>query len=168
MKRGNKKAVSAIVATVILIAIVMAMGVIIWTVVNRMVSTQLEGAENCFGNYGLLTLNSRYTCYNSTSKQLQFSINRGDVELSGIIVAIALPSSSNSYTLTGTSTNVSRFFYNYTRGNFVKMPDINSGLTYRANVTEIPDAISIAPIVGTKQCDITDSISNIDDCKSLA
>ena len=57
---------------------------------------------------------------------------------------------------------------NYSRGTAIILPEANSGVTYIATgITSKPDSIDIVPIVKNKQCDISDSIQQIDSCNIL-
>ena len=155
-----------------MIAFVIATVVIVWTVVSNLVESGLEDAESCMGSYGKVSINSLYTCYNSTSGNLQFSIKIKDIELDSILVSISSAGSTKSYTITNEAKTFAHLA-NYGSGVFnndsVKMPDKNSGLTYLENTfTETPDLIEIAPIINRKQCEMSDSLSGIDDCLSLA
>ena len=51
-KIKNKKAISGIVTAVIMIALVMAAAIIVWVVVNNLVTEQLGEAESCFMIFG--------------------------------------------------------------------------------------------------------------------
>ena len=160
----NKKGLSGVITAVILIALVMAATVILWTVIKNMVDESLSGAESCFGNYGKITLNERYTCYNTTSDELHFSISVGDVEVDEIIVLISGDGTTRSFSLNKTISQITGLT-NYTGGNDIIIPQKNAGLTYVANGFAIkPDLIRLAPIIGGQQCEISDTVSNIEAC----
>ncbi len=82
----SKRGISGVVAAVILIALVMAATAIVWVVVNNLIETKLKGAESCLDIFEKATLNSRYTCYNSSSNRFLFSINLGDIDVDEILV----------------------------------------------------------------------------------
>lgn len=88
-KIKNKKAISGVIAAVIMIAVVMAAVIIVWGAVIPMVREQLKGTESCFGIFEKVTINSMYTCYNSSSNSFQFSINIGDIDVEKVIVSIS-------------------------------------------------------------------------------
>lgn len=164
----NKRGISGIVSAVIMIGIVMAAGALIWGVVNSIVSEGLGEAEACFNIYGKVTLNNRYTCYNKTSKEVFFSVNIEDIDLDGIIVRISSAGESKSYTIKKDTTAVAGLS-NYSRGSTITLPGANSGVTYIATgIANNPDSIDIVPIVKGKQCDISDSINQIDSCRALS
>ena len=168
----NKKGISGIVATVIMIALVMAAAAIIWTVINSMMKEKTAGAESCFGNFEKVTLNAMYTCYNSTTYDIQFSINMGDVDVDAVLVAISSAGAVKSFEITNENksfTNLKNYGvgYNYNIKD-VKLPGENAGMSYVTNYFENePDLIEIAPIIGGTQCGVSDSISDIDDCSIL-
>ena len=72
----NKRGLSGVIAAVLMIALVMVVSVIVWVVVRNLVEGKLEDVESCFGDYGKITINSRYVCYNFTSNKFQFSITK--------------------------------------------------------------------------------------------
>lgn len=62
----NKKAVSAVVATVLIILITIAAVTIIWSAIIPMIDNQIEGAGDCLGSSQHLLLNEVSTCYKLT------------------------------------------------------------------------------------------------------
>ena len=85
----NRKGISGVITAVIMIALVLVAAVIVWVVVRNIVQGQLTGVESCFGVYGKVTINNRYTCYNSSSNKFQFSVNIGDIDVSAVLVSIS-------------------------------------------------------------------------------
>lgn len=170
----NKKGISGIVATVIMIALVMAAAGIIWAVINSMIKEKTAGAESCFGNFEKVTLNAMYTCYNpdaTPDPEFQFSINIADVEVDSVLIAISSAGAVKSFEITNTPDTITNLA-NYTSTGFgtdlVFLPGENAGSTYITNYfSSEPDLIEIAPIIGGTQCGVSDSISDIDDCSIL-
>ena len=158
----NKKGLSGIVAAVIMIALVMVIGGIVWTVVTNLVSEQLEDAGTCLDVLGKVNINDQYTCYNTSTNEVLISIGVGDLDVEKIIIAVSSESASNSHELTETSQDIDLKNYDGTSG--VKMPGKNSGLTYRLS-GERPDSIKVIPVISGKQCDVTDSTSSITSCQ---
>ena len=162
----RKKGLSEIVAVVIIILLVIVATTIVWRVVTNLVNSKTENAQSCF-NAGLdqtVTLNNDYTCYNSTSKELQFSVNVGDIDIESITVSILYGGNSKTFTL-GNATTISGLFTYPSRGTSIKMPDKSGGLTYIATgISQSPDWVRIAPTVNGKQCDVTDTIYSPYDC----
>jgi len=169
----NKKSVAGVVTAVIMIALVIAAAIIVWVVVTNLVSKQLEEAESCFMIFGKVTINNRYTCYDFSLNEFHFSINMGDVDIDEVLVSISAEGTTKSFKISKTNTTIENLV-NYPDGSEgIKLPDKNAGATYIYNMTGgdfsvKPDAFKIAPIVSGKQCDVSDSISDIDNCLSLA
>lgn len=165
---SDKRALSTIVITVILIAISMAAIVLVWSFVSNMIKGQIKTSQSCFGNYDKIKLNGQYTCYteiDSTHSSLRFSLSIGDIDVEKVIVGV---SSSNgvtkSYELTNTAQTIEGLSP-YPSGTTVILPNKNAGLTYETSSFEGSiDSISIAPVIGGTQCDVSDSIQQIGDC----
>jgi len=163
LKFKNKRGLSAIITTVILIALVMVAGVIVWGVVRGIVQGKLEGVESCFGIYEKVTINSMYTCYDSADDEFHFSINVGDINLEKVVVSVSGTGATNSYILTNEDQQ-SIGLTLYPSGGEVKLPGKNAGLTYVASMPTKPDLIKIAPGVDGQLCEVSDSLADIDDC----
>ncbi|MBU4069763.1 MAG: hypothetical protein KJ646_02165 [Nanoarchaeota archaeon] len=176
LNKSNTKAISAVIATVILIALTVAVISIVWVVVNNLVTTELEGAQSCYGVFDKVTINNRYTCYDSSdpsSDKFQFSISIGDIPVDEVLVSISGEGQSKSFKITNNATTIENV-ENYPAGTLqIKLPGINSGLTYIYDLTAggfstSPDKIEIAPIVNKKQCGVSDSLSDIENCLLLS
>jgi len=159
----TKKAMSAIVAVMILILIVLAGTVIIWKVLNKTVDEGLEGAKSCYDVMGKVTVNSKYTCYNGVNNEMNVSVEVGDVEIDGLFIVIAFEDSAVSFELTNELT-VMENLRNYDGTYLVKAPGKNAGSTYIAsNIVEMPFSIEIAPKINDNLCE-GDSFTNIGFC----
>jgi flagellin-like protein len=166
----SKKGISGIITAVIMIALVIAVSTIVWTVVNNLVKTKLDEAGSCFDIFEKVKLNSKYTCYNSSSNELQFSISIEDLDISELLVSISGNGESKSFKLTpnGLTNN---YLYTYPKKEQpVYLPEKNSGKTYIVDLTAAdiakPDMIQIAPIINQKQCEVADTLQQIDNCFS--
>ena len=164
----NRKGLSTVLATVIIVGLTVAMGAIIWAVVSNLVGSNLEESKACFGVLDQVKLNNDFTCYNPTTDKLQFSLTVGDININGILVSVAFRGSSQSATLTDQLQNIANV-KNYPDGSDgVKIPDKNAGLTYLFNgITSKPLSVGIIPIINGEQCGSTDTLHEIDDCTSL-
>lgn len=167
MSKKVNKGISTIIATVIMIAIVLGVVGVVWVSINNLISNQIKSSESCFGNFGKVTLDKKYTCYNSSSNELQFSIKIGNIVVDSVLISISSPSSSKSLEISNTSiSNVK--MYNGTDGEIIAIPGKNAGLTYIINTGEfgigIPDTVTIAPIINGIQCDASDSVVDINRC----
>jgi flagellin-like protein len=179
----EKKAISGVITAVIMIALVMAASSIVWTVVNNIVKERLEEAGSCFDTFEKVTINNRYTCYNITKEgsgdpnELQISIGVGDIELTALLVSIS-DNEGNSKSFKLSDTHLPTSYLRLYKGSYndpadqIVMPKKNSGITYIINTAEAgiskPSSIQVAPVVGGKQCEVTDSLQSIDNCLALA
>ena len=92
----NKRGLSTIVSTMIMIVLVIVAVGIIWTVVKNLIEGKIKETESCFGIFEKVTLNNKYTCYNSSSDEVQFSISIGEMDVDKILVLISSVQDSNS------------------------------------------------------------------------
>ncbi len=165
----NKKGVSAIIATVILIALAVAAIAIIWVFVKGMVEGELDEAGACFEVYDKVTLNDQFTCYGE--EEILFSISIGDIEVDEILVGISAEGTSKSFRITEGAEidNLKMWPGEETE---LSLPGKNEGLTYvvdmsGAGLTGSPSIIQISPVIKGTQCDVSDSIVQIDSCTIL-
>lgn len=169
----NKNGLSGVITTVLMIALAMAAVVIVWTVVNNIVSDKLEETESCFGVFGKISINSRYTCYNESSNEFQFSVSIGDIDVGEVLVSISGEGQTQSFKLDNEAKVIDGLIKYPDRSTSIKLPGKNSGLTYifemtGAGFSEAPDSISLVPVINGKQCEVADSLSQIDSCSALA
>ncbi len=167
----NRRGISGVITVVILIALVMTIAGIVWAVVNNLVKEELEGAGSCFGIFGKVNLNSRYTCYNS-SQELLFSISIGDVDVDEALIGISGQGTGVSFKLSSQAGPIDNVFTYPDRSADVSLPSKNSGLTYifdlaGAGFSGTPDSVSIAPIIKGNQCGVSDTLGEIANCASL-
>lgn len=164
----NRKGLSTIVITVILIALSLAAVVLVWGVVNNMIKKQIGSSEACFGNYNKVKLNAEYTCYERVSLSnysLRFSLSVGDIKIDKIIVSVASASAVNGYEITNIAQNISRLSMYPSGLIWVSLPGTNSGLSYKADeFSSGIDSIKIAPVINGNQCETSDSITEIENC----
>ena len=172
-KMKNKKALSAVVATVILILLVVAATAIVWTFVNKLVKEKTSQTETCFDveSGEKVTLNNYYTCYDSATGEVQFSLSIADVDVDEVLVSILAGGSTKSFTIKNESTVIPNLrYYNGVPGQAVKLPERNAGLTYVASGfsgNSKIDWIKISPIIDGRQCATTDTINEIESCSLL-
>jgi hypothetical protein len=171
-KFPDKKGLSAIITTMILIGISLAAVALVWTFVSGMLKGQIKSSEACYGNYDKVTLNRQYTCYENPgtgSYYLRFSLSVGDVRPEKIIVSVSASSAVQSYTIINATGLVAGLTMYPSGSTSIALPSRNGGLTYRtAAFTGKFDSIKIAPVIGGTQCDMSDSIVEIADCALLA
>jgi flagellin-like protein len=160
----EKKGLSTIVTTIIMIAIVIAAISIIWAVINGLINQKLGGTQACFGIFGKVTINPQYTCYNTTSGKFRFSISVEDIKIDSVLVSISGAGNTKSYKITDQNQTISGLT-NYPNGTGIIVPGENSGLTYlSSDFATTPDSISIAPIINGNQCDVSDTLNEIESC----
>jgi hypothetical protein len=172
----NKKALSTVIATVLLILLVVVATAIVWAFVKNIVTDKTQGTQSCFEatSSQKVVINDYYTCYvNATNGEVQFSIDIGDVAIDSLVVSISVGGNSKSFTLTNDDTiidNLKPYMGEY--GTAVKLPAKNAGTTYVASGfnTQLSkvDSIKIAPVIDGKQCDLSDQTYQVDDCALLA
>ncbi|MCL5730238.1 MAG: type IV pilin [Candidatus Pacearchaeota archaeon] len=171
MLHKSKRGISAIIGTLLLIVLTIALVAVVWTVVNNMVSQKITQSSACFGNFNSITLNNQYSCFNSSANKVQFSLNIGDVAVDGVLVSMTGPAGSESVTITNTPTIIPGLTYlGGSSGQDVQLPGKNAGKTYVYDWTGggAANSVQIAPIVKGQQCSSSDSISSLDDCNLLA
>ena len=171
MKIENQKGISQILATMIIIMLVLGATSIVFSVVNNLIKEEIESSESCFGNFGKITINKQYTCHDFNSSEIRFLINVGEVDINGLLISVSGNSGTKSFKITDEIISFVKT-YNGLYGEIINLPNKNSGLTYIINLSEIgigdADSITIAPIIKSKQCEVSDSLSGIDNCKLLA
>lgn len=183
MKNKNKKALSTVVATVVIILLTVAAIAIVWTFVKGMIDRNKNQVESCFNveSGEKVTLNGLYTCYEDTSTpldgeldQVQVSLNIADVDVEKVIISIMAGGSTKTVTLTNTATEYPDVAYYNGPGGFeypIRLPEKNSGRTYIirgfAEGLDKVDWIKIAPVVNGNQCGVTDEIADLSDCALL-
>ncbi len=163
----EKRGLSTIVITVILVALSMAAIVLVWAFVNNLIKKQISSSEACFGNAEKITLNRQYVCYEQSGStyKLRFSLSVGDVKPSKIIVSVSSAGNVKSYNIVNGTTVTGLVMYSGPNPATIILPGENSGLTYNATgFTAKIDTIQIAPVFGSTQCDVSDSLSEIENC----
>ena len=162
-----KKSLSTVVAALLLVLLTLVLIGIVWTVVNNLVTEELDEAGSCFDVFDKITFNGIYTCYNSSSNEMQFSINVKDISISKAVVSVVGEGRSKSIEIPGQYSSVKPF--NGAYNSSISLPEKNAGLTYIYSMTadgftQIPDTLKIIPVVRGNQCDVSDSIEEIDNC----
>lgn len=153
----SKKALSAVVATVLIILITVAAVTIIWAAIIPMIKNKISGGSLCLDAVSQVSLvkDGGYTCYTKNSSgsvlnlSLQITHGAKDFDLSDIQVLVS--SEGNTKTFMLSNLNLS-------------MPGINEEKVYQININKTRtvtslDKVQIAPIVkvGNTQetCDIS-------------
>ncbi len=166
----NKKGLSVVVASVLMIVLVLASIVIVWTAVRGMIQNRTDEAKDCFKVEfnDKVMINDDYTCYNSSNESVYVSIALADEPIDGLLISIESAGTSKGFELTNEvkTLNDVKNYPSYSNG--VKIPGENEGLTYYVTgFTTGPDSIRISPKVGEYQCKVTDTVTQIEDCAFL-
>ncbi len=163
----EKKAMSEVVTTIIMVVLVLALIAVVWGVINNMVNKELKNTEACFGNFNKVSINEAYTCYNLSSGGFDFSVSVGDTNVDKIIIMLGSQGTTSSITLNSTSQNITgvKNYPSNTTG--VSAPGANSGKTYiYYGFSSAPEYIRVSPVIGGETCQESDSLTNIEDCSS--
>ncbi|GBE20184.1 hypothetical protein BMS3Abin17_00920 [archaeon BMS3Abin17] len=162
----KKKGLSGVITAIILIALVMTLVGIVWGVVKGILDEKLEGAKSCFGNFEKVKLNNRDTCYYNNTKEFNFYISIGDIDIDGVLILIKGNGTGKSIKIPGNYSYVKPYGGGY--GQNISLPSKNSGLTYILNTTgagiQDPNTIQIAPVINSKKCEVSDSLAPVDRC----
>lgn len=163
----NKKALSTVVASVIMILLVVSAVFIVGTYATKILRDNIESSENCMGVSEKVLLDKKQTCYNLSARELNLFIEVKDIEIDELLVSIADNSKSKTFTIKKESTQVDNVL-NYEREDSIKIPSKNSGELFIIDLEEEgiakPTDIKIAPKVGKTTCDISDRILQIQLC----
>jgi len=167
----NRKGLSAVVASVILIAFVLVLSSIVWVTVQNLVVDKIEDSKKCQNTFDKILFDKKYTCYNETSKQVYFSVKRKDIELDSLLVSIEYSGTSKSYVIpSGTASTVAGLRKAVDDSSDIVLPSINGGTRYYTETSEDiidPTSIKMAPRIQGELCQMTDVINVIDSCSSL-
>ncbi len=175
MKRKvkNKTGLSEVVTTLLLIVLSLVAIGLIWTFVSNLLNKQISSSESCVGNIDQIKLEPHYTCWEPDSSgnpsAVRFSITVGNIDVDKIIVSIASSDKIQSYTITNTPSSVGGLKpIPYSGSTQVVLPGKNSGATYNATgFTGEIDSIRIAPVINGNQCDVSDSLTQIENCQLI-
>ncbi len=132
---NNKKGISAIVATVLIILITVAAVTIIWAAIIPMIQDQIGGSTECFDASAALSVVTDYSCYNAATDTAEIQVHRstGNFELTGMDVIISSE---------GTTTTVRNTSTIDENGDKVLMVDYSS-----AGFANDPDEVAVAAVV---------------------
>ncbi len=166
----DKRGLSVVIATVLMIVLVMASMGIIWGVIRNMIEGRTNEAKDCFKVEfnDKVMINDDYTCYNATNQSVYVSIILAEEPIDGLLIAVESAGASKGFELTNEVQNLTdvRNYPDYDSG--VMLPGKNSGLTYYViGFPSDPDSIKISPKVGEYQCKVTDIVTQIENCNVM-
>ncbi len=169
-RRKNRKGLSSVVTTVLLIGLGVVAAGLVWMFVNSFLKKQID-TQSCYGNFDKITINGEYTCSNKTvsgTYNLRFSLSVADIDLERAVVSVSSASAVKSYEITNTSRAVAGLTMYPSGSATVSLPGKNSGLTYEATgFSSKIDSVKVAAYIGGNMCDTSDSVSEIVDCNLL-
>ena len=171
-KRSEKKGISTVIATLLLVALTIILVGVVWTMVNNIVRNNINSANACYNTQGKVTLNNDYTCYNNSgaNPELVFSINVADLSIDDIIVSISNGQNSTSFWINRDNATSGLLYLNRTPNALI--PAENHGLTYvfplPSYYTDAPENIKITPVIEGQTCSNIDSISQFDLCSDIS
>ena len=169
--KKNKKAVSGIVVTVVLIALVISISAIVFTTTKKTVEEKIKKSQACGPEIiSKLSINSEYVCYSSVNDEIVFSINREDIDLDKLIIAIETETEVTQINLKEIEEKLNNLYpYSKARNlnaNKVMLPAKNAGKTYiGTGFNKEIIGIKIIPVINGEQCEVADSLNVIIDCK---
>ncbi|MCR4284777.1 MAG: hypothetical protein NUV97_01880 [archaeon] len=149
---NNKKGISAIVATVLIILITVAAVTIIWAAIIPMINNQLNKGTVCVDVVSQIAISDEgYTCKNTTADTISLQIKHGarDFDLADIQVLVSAGGDTTSFLLSNQTSD---------------FPGSNEEKTYIIDTSGIVgtiESVDIAPIVkignARETCDISAS-----------
>lgn len=149
-----KRGLSDVVTMLLLVALTLVLVGIVWGVVNSLIEGKIKESEACSLLFGKISINSKNTCF--ASPNLQFEIDRGDIEVDELIVAVRGKTDSITVHLGDVADPLVED----------TIPSKKGGKTYFLNTASIgvPESIKVAPVVNGVICDIADTLLDIDNC----
>lgn len=182
----GKRGVSDVIATVLMIMLVIVAVGIVFGFVIPFVQNNLEGAGSCIEIFDAIDINRQYTCKGSLSGQIDsttgnpilnndvlVSVNVGDAEIDGLLIAVSDGGSRKSLEIKGENLE-GIYMYEYNVNIFtqaiLQVPGRNGGRTYRIVNSEAgfndPSSVQVSPIVGNKVCDPL-PVFNLQECQGV-
>ncbi len=164
MFKKNKKGLSQIVSTLLIILLTIVLIGVTWGTINNFLDSNLnKDKASCLDMLEKVQLNPEYTYYNETSGEVFVSIRVGNVEkISAILVGIIYEDSSKTFLLEETDKSIEGVHpYEGSEGDNVTMPKQESLRTFVVTEAKLPLEIQISPKIGNTQCSVTDSLKII-------
>jgi len=169
----NKKGISEIITTLIIIGLTLVATGIVWTVVNGMISERVKNSEACFGNLDKIILDKKFTCYDdsdSLNKKARFTISIGNIEVDSVLVSITDGAQTKTFKLSNNLQQINGLtYFGGTSPQDVQLPPKNGGKNYQYSWDgDSPTSLQIAPTINGVQCETSDRLSGFDSCSTLA
>ena len=168
----NKKALSSVVVTMLLILLTVTITAVLYSVVRPLVENNLRKSEICLEMMDKIELSSMDTCYDLVSKKLLFLIDIKDTEIIDTLhITISNNQTQKSIALTKTPQVITNLSYYdpsyYLIQNAVAMPNKKTGILYNYTWSESvypPVSIEMIPSAEGFTCSGSDLISQIPLC----
>ncbi len=167
----NKRGISPVIATVLLVALTIGLGAVVWTTFQSIVRDNISQTSACseYLTGDQIFLVPEFTCFDSNAQELRIGIGRGEKNLERLSVSIRGVAMSTRFDLFE-DPHALPFLRvsNGTYENPVALPSKRSGVTYvyatQAQNIGKPRAIQITPYVSEGACPFTDSLTEISEC----
>jgi len=160
-KKINKKAVSPVVATILLVLISIMAVAIIAAVIIPFIENMLEGGASCVDMLDKVRVQEE-SCYDESVPEVRVRIHMGDVELDEIVVALNLEDERRIYSLKDGEDGVGIQMYGSPAQPIVLPAKGGGEKTYvitDIGATDKPKSVDVHPVVNKKICDrIKDSV----------
>ena len=132
----NKKGISAIVATVLIILITVAAVTIIWAAIIPMIQDQIGGSTECFDASAAVLVSTDFSCVNGSANISNVQVHRGTGNFELVGVEVVLGAGGNTWSM---------------KYNDTEIPGVNGDKVYKVNytgnLTEDPTQAGVAAIV---------------------
>ena len=156
----NKRGISAVIATVLIILITVASVTVVWVAVIPMISDKLDSSTVCLDAVSQIQLlDEGYTCWDSVAKTVSIQVKHGSSPLDLVDIQV-LVSSGGDTTMFKVSNDTTTLI---PVGANVPLPGANEEKVYvidTSSVTGTISSVQIAPVVavGTDEeiCDVSD------------
>lgn len=168
----KKRGISGIVSIVVVIALVMAAGLLVWNFVHDTLSKRMEETSSCYDAQEKVEINKDYTCYNTSEEELKLSIVVEDIDLDGLLISVLSQTGLETYELSSEAKDLENVKNYPSRTGSVTVPGKNKGRVYALTGLEEVDfnsmSIKISPIVNDNQCEPVDSIEKVYPCSEFS
>ena len=163
----NKKGISAVVATVMIILITVASVTVVWVAVIPMISDKLDSSTVCLDAVSQIQLlDEGYTCWDDDADTVSIQVKHGSspLELADIQVLVSSGGDTTMFKVSNDTTTVTPVGAN------IPLPGVNEEKVYVIDTSSVSGDVSsvqIAPVVavGTDEeiCDVSDT-RTLPDC----
>lgn len=138
-KMRNKKALSAVVTMVLIIALVVAVVGVVFTLTKKTVEGEIEKSEACGLNLlDKFSINSEFVCYDEDEDRFVFSITRGDIDVDSLLVGIETETQIIQYGIRKGDNTLTNLISYPEKDKSTSLPLKKGGATYIATRTYFP------------------------------